>query len=795
MSMEAPLAITVLVSFIETKFGQLLDWLISKINQIFNRFSEDAHKIVASKNPIDPSLHEWTVHYSLMQAIDASSQSATEKTREKLRFLAANYLYKNAPRPQPMRQAFSELSSHFHENGVTKPTDSYHRSYTNKLTSAARKINKAYALGNDAPLILTDTLHIQHLFPLKFIATDGEPHAVEAAIEKMIATQFAKPILIDLTPQMGDCLTDDKRFRPKFKQFKFVLSEIIRDIAKKSNEDASQLKKRIFANISCIASLQTDQATGIKALPITLSQVGNVSPALELFVVSTGIGMGSVPFRSLLIEEFTQETGTLATGKKGDTPLIPALLYQSPLDLLNTRAFSDFNRDISSPSTNGATSLFGKMISDALSALLNKTTAIRWNEIHRDTAKGQALQITLFRIQQQLAEARLALGDYNSFMQKIELIYAGIGTLLDILQPYNDDAFSEIFLAAIEPQIPSSLKSSVRTHLGKTAVNTCAAILAAKPDANRTFSDGLYFEEMFLTGAERRFDNIIGTAPLKSIDLYFGQFNSNIEIAHDFTHYKRRDIAKDVQTLLTLGLAADHLTVAVDCTIDKLPSDNVRDLLQTFEQEIKDGKLNFIFFESGVKVAQFGMDTYAGSPFYLVNNGGPQWSVYNEIGNHPAHKTDRLSAQWFALAYDKLLDPLREYRQIIFDNTRAILDAMPDSFLPDIRVNTAAKDMDTAFIDIKISGRFNRARAYAFIGKLYKELMERNVRVHQRASFGFYHVNANIIEHDVPEAVKTIRLTIGANKEENETLINFFRNYQAERSLPTPAVPAPAAQG
>jgi hypothetical protein len=41
------------------------------------------------------------------------------------------------------------------------------------------------------------------------------------------------------------------------------------------------------------------------------------------------------------------------------------------------------------------------------------------------------------------------------------------------------------------------------------------------------------------------------------------------------------------------------MTVAIDCTIDKYHSENVKELLQAFEKEVKEGKLNFVFFRSG----------------------------------------------------------------------------------------------------------------------------------------------------------------------------------------------------
>ena len=272
----------------------------------------------------------------------------------------------------------------------------------------------------------------------------------------------------------------------------------------------------------------------------------------------------------------------------------------------------------------------------------------------------------------------------------------------------------------------------------------------------------------------------------KKVDLYCGQFNSNIEIDSHVTHYERRDIAKDLKELVAKGIAADGLTIAIDCTIDDYSSENIKNLLEEFKTEIQAGKFNFIFFRSGQKFDLLGMDNYYGAPFFMVNNGAEQFKSFNDILKKEAHQTDQLSNQWFCLSNQFMKEGLQDYRRLIFENTAKILDRIPPSLKPSknkkqlVRVNTSSPDVLTPFIDIKVTGPHHRWRSNLILGKFYDKMLSKRIKVQTRATFGLYHLNASPISTGAVKDSTSIRLNPGLNPQENQAFIEFFQELAKE---------------
>jgi hypothetical protein len=94
-------------------------------------------------------------------------------------------------------------------------------------------------------------------------------------------------------------------------------------------------------------------------------------------------------------------------------------------------------------------------------------------------------------------------------------------------------------------------------------------------------------------------------------------------------------------------------------------------LLEEFRKEIRSGALNIICYRSGLKFDLFGMDNYAGAPLFMIHNGDEKWRAFDLLLTDPALQTDRLSLNWFCLAYLYTGKELEEYRNQIFANTRA----------------------------------------------------------------------------------------------------------------------------
>ena len=147
-----------------------------------------------------------------------------------------------------------------------------------------------------------------------------------------------------------------------------------------------------------------------------------------------------------------------------------------------------------------------------------------------------------------------------------------------------------------------------------------------------------------------------------------------------------------------------------------------------------------------------GMDNYYGAPFWMVNNGGPQWREFDRLFNSETYHTDDLTNQWFCLIHQYASYAVDAYKAQYFANARALVDMIPPDIRPGgksanyVRASTFDSDADTTFIDLKFFRRFgtadqnfkkHREMENLFINKALKY----GVRFETRGSFGFYYPN------------------------------------------------------
>lgn len=843
------LSLAVCIILSSTK--EFLRILANKISGFFCRLfnkkiAVEENQLLSGHEKIDASETAWLTNLALLRNITTTTPMSEEERKE-VGFLATNYLCKTAPiHIKTMRLFFSSLESLFQVNPLAKKEDVYHRFSVAKLIKVGSKFNEKLALSKTSPFILTDTVDFEHLLPLQFSVIKTRHPSVDAFLalltthfsqgdpQELLNQQFSMPFLLDVTEtSLGRAIVTGEEnernlfFEREFTQFKKEITRL-----EKSAVDAliterpelsryrSKLIEFVKKNTTCICRTQVDDQAGIKVLPLFKELKGrrvlDEHHDLVNFMIATGIGMGAVSLRREMNSGLSYRSDisyTVASSQEGaqepaqqfyphKEDFLKSALYQrltasfcgvdsevedSPLgNLLEERR--DFLAE------NPHIHLLGKATLELVTGALDKIDNRQWEEIHSHPVYSQIVQNSLFRIRESLASAELHLADYNKFAQEIEFIHAELTTLLEITRPYGEEDFSPLYQEALMGRVPTALHSFVKGGLGKTAANLCAGIISAVQEVSDkpfcVWSKGFYFEQAAFVGYENQFDVFIDdTETSRKADLYFGQFNPNIEIASDFSHYERRDIAKDVRDLIASGKAADKLTVAVDCTIDQYHSENVRRLLEEFETEIRMGRINFVFFESGQKFDMLGMDNYYGAPFYVVNNNDPYWRPFNSLFTREVHKTDPLSHQWFCLSTEQTQDSLEQYRKLIFDNTREILDQIPESLLPKspldnsqtIRVNTAEGEMDAAFIDIKISGNNHKLLCVKILGEFYENMLSEGVKLQTRATFGLYHPNALIISvNEVPNS-STIRLHPGLNPHENRAFIKFFQTLADEQ--------------
>ncbi|MBS4168907.1 hypothetical protein [Parachlamydia sp. AcF125] len=830
---------TVVTSFISEKLSSLVNKIIKLSNLVFNRKIPNQNKLLLSQEKIDKSKNAWFMNLALIREA-ADSAELTEEQKKQIQFLASNYLAKTAPiHLKIMRTFFRKLAFLFQVSGTPNEHDYYHRFSLRKLIHLGASINLRLAYGEESPFILTDTTEFQHLLPLKFHVIEkihpdsdsiltGLVKHFGASGKKALGAPMSCPFLFDLSATLGQKIETARNkqkettFRREFGLFKSELNAAIGQAVDKLilqkpelARHRSKLIKFVKKNSTCICRTQVDRVAGIKVLPlfskIQRFRALKMHHALADFVISTGIGMGAVSLRKEMPNSLEQHKKVSYAAKASNpSPFVrfypqihtftEAAFYQrfsaifgsisatAPLEKQIGISAEDLRLRKADIAKHPHTLLLGKATMDLLTGLLSQIEGTHWEEVHQHATYSQIIQASLFKIRESLATAELHLDKFNQFAQQMELIHAELATLLEIFRPYQPSAFSDIFKEALRPTIPENLQEYVHVGLGKTAVNLCAGINEAvwhiNPAPHCVYSKGFYFEQAAFVGYENQFEKIREEDSSPPVDLYFGQFNPNIEIASNFVGYERRDVAKDIRALLVSGKAAPQLTVAIDCTIDKYDSENVRDLLQQFEKEIEAGSLNFVFFRSGQKFDMLGMDNYFGAPFYAVNNGSEKWKPFNRLPTREVHQTDILSCQWFCLANQYATTVLSQYRKLIFDNTRQILNHIPEKLKPGnplnpkqrLRINTASEDMDACFIDIKVLGLGHKARSIELLGRFYEKMISKGIKLQTRATFGLYHPNALIISVNEVEDSSTIRLHPGLNPEENAVFIEYFES-------------------
>jgi hypothetical protein len=267
----------------------------------------------------------------------------------------------------------------------------------------------------------------------------------------------------------------------------------------------------------------------------------------------------------------------------------------------------------------------------------------------------------------------------------------------------------------------------------------------------------------------------------KDVDIILAQFNpalKRINFVVDEYHVER------VAEVLHKALSAREgkpLSLALDCTLDFSNSPRVTRLLAEFKKEIEQGDLNIISFRSGLKYDLFGMDNYCGAPFFMVNNRDPKWSSFDLLLTDPALQTDRLSLNWFCLVYQQATPYLELYRKQIFENTRAVLNKIPERLFTkqnlNYRVIPMAPDVDPSFIDVKIYGPWHGFRGGLLVGMwLTIKSMEAGHPLLYRPGLGFYHPNLAVLFSD---DCTTVRLTLGLDPSQVDVIAKCFEKIDA----------------
>jgi hypothetical protein len=428
-------------------------------------------------------------------------------------------------------------------------------------------------------------------------------------------------------------------------------------------------------------------------------------------------------------------------------------------------------------------SILGGATTDILEGLMKDIPITTWHELNANPATRMILQQSLLRLFNHLADAENHQRDFVRFSEAIELAHCEMTTLLTLATPYASDAFAIKYAENVRPIVPAELRPHVKAGAAKSAMNAFAginaAIYAKNPKSLRVCATTAYFEESRFI-KECTMQRVREDSSAK-VDLYVGEFNHNIQHSATWDSYSAGTVMADVEELLATGKAVDHMTIAIDCTIDYGNSARVKMLLEHFSEQIKSGQLNFVFFRSGQKFDMLGMDNYYGAPFWMVNNGDSKlWGEFDRLINKKTYQTDPLTNQWLALIQTHAPGAVDAYKHQYFTQSRAILDQVPPEIKPHgkysevVRVSAVEPEVDTTFIDIKVFPD-NIVSSYDLQQLFVQKALEAGVRVHNRGSFGFYHPNWGVLPTPKEGRFESIRINPGLDPKDNEFIIKFLQ--------------------
>ncbi len=635
------------------------------------------------------------------------------------------------------------------------------------------------------PLILTRPFDVRHFLPscIEIPTNEKVSQTVEklASILKTIDAQIKdhsnanfpseevkliseRSVIIDLS-QILSVSAKQEEWLKSWKAYSQQFSQA----CKERNLD--------FNRILCIQKMQRGSIGGIRLLP--LGGIATDTSEQHYQFLLKWISKFGISANQIELDRWTLSSNT---SESKHLPLsIETQSKDTFLSYLNS-----FEQNWKSK--NPQKTLMMKATLQVLAGLFDHISDEKWEEISNCPTRSSLVQLSFSRIKQQLHYLAKEKEETLFFdtVGHIEHIHADLSSLLEIFAPFSADDFPLIY-QALNTSIPKKLKPLTSYALHASGMTSLGGILKAMETTLGTTPRVLYGENTYFE-CINAVHLVSKASPIqeateqdwKEVDLIIAQYNPVLKrIDMQVTDYK----VERVEEFLHKSFIdrKKPLTIALDCTFDFIDSTRVGRLLEEFHKEIQKGLLNVICYRSGLKFDLFGMDNYSGAPLTMIHNQDSHWSVFDSLLNDPALQTDRLSLNWFCLAYNSAAPELELYRKQIFDNTRAFLSKVPSRLLNDkkahYRIIPVEKGADPAFIDIKVSGPFHQIRSATLVGgSLFIKCMEGGHPIFYRPSLGFYHANFTML---FSKDCSTIRLTLGLDPDQIELLVKCFETIDA----------------
>ncbi len=656
-------------------------------------------------------------------------------------------------------------------------TNSYARDPWNKASQTYKNRvedwKKSLPHPHSFPLILTRAYGLQDYLPSYIDVPQDEN--IQITVERVALRSQTKSskVVVDLTSIFQDVAKDSKKWIQAWKAYQAKFSTY----CKEHHLDLTQ--------ILCIQRVKQEEIGGIRVLPwahLTAKEVSLQHQFLLEWVSKFGLSANRIE-----LNRWDLPSNTPLYSHNNSSVVMEYSSKEELVSYLNFLACLCINHPQKSLMLQG--------MLQALKGLLAKMSEDKWNETMSCPTRASLTRLSFFKIKEQL-NLLTQENDETSFFDTashIEQIHANLLALLEIFTPFTPDDFPKIYQDLLT-SIPQDLKALTSCGVHSSGMTSLAGIFKAvertiletavsrinKP-LRILYGDNIYYENIHSA------DKISNASSMdeateqdwKDVDLLLAQFNPALKrVDFQITEYKVERIAEALSK--ALNAREKPLTLAIDCTFDYINSPRVSQLLLDFQEQIKAGALNIICYRSGLKFDLFGMDNYCGAPFYMIHNQEEKWTAFDRLLTDPALQADRLSLNWFCLAYQNAAPQLELYRKQIFDNTRALLNTVPSRLLnnknADYQIIPIESDADPAFIDIKIYGPLHQIRGGLVAGFLTLKCMAGKHPLFQRPSVGFYHPNLSMI---FSKKCSTIRLTLGLDPAQVALLAECFETVDA----------------
>jgi len=701
----------------------------------------------------------WHLNKTLLSQIPAKS----EEEKKLLYFLEKRWLAKSTgffssvinwvcPCFGISVQVHPETTSSY----ARSPSIGFSQTYENRMEAWKQSLPHP----QHYPLILTRPFDLHNYLPFYISGGKNIQATVKRAALKLQSSD-AK-VVIDLTPLFPK---DPEKWLAVWKEYQISLTKA----CKEQNINRGQLL--------CIQQLQQEEIGGLRLLPLldsTSEEIEQHDRFLVEWISNFGLSANRVELDRWPLPSITEKSSASST-------LLDFLSKEEFISCLNSFGL---NWNSSHPQKN-------LMIQGTLQLLKGLLTAISedaWHKILQCPTKSSVAQISFIRIKEQLqllAQEKEGVLFFDT-ASHIEQIHANLSSLLEIFSPFNPGDFSAIYRKLLI-SIPARLQPLASYGVHSSGMTSLAGIFkAVEKTVGKTprvlLGENTYYE---CINAAKRASHAVtieeaSEEDWKEADLILAQFNPVLKrVDLKPTQYRVEKIAEALHKSLQ-GRKEKLLTLALDCTLDFIDSPRIGSLLAEFQEEIATGALNIVCYRSGLKFDLFGMDNYSGAPFYMMHNQDAKWDCFDALLTDPVLQADRLSFNWFCLAYQSAAPQLELYRKQIFQNTRTLLSKVPPrlfNFNAAYRIVPVEQGADPAFIDIKISGPLHSVKGSALVGgSLYLNCMEAGHPIFYRPSLGFYHPNFTMI---FSEECSTIRLTLGLDPAQIDVLAGCFEAIDA----------------